>query len=379
MTVEIRPNAEAGAGRVLLRGQAVAECFFRASDEQLSHAGGWDMVFGDRFGRGVLNVDGERHRALRKALMPALTTRAAEEYKALVGEVFGRVLASVPQDVPVDVYGFLRPAVFEVAAALFAGLRGPKAAELFAVYSDLLDPGAALDDPLGALVARRVVKARRRLRETLREAVGALADADGPVRRLRELPDGPSDDAIAEHLGIVILAGFDTTSFTTARLLWLLARHPADQEAVRADATGALLHAAFTETLRLHPPLAWLPRRAGTDLDFAGTRIPAGTPVFYEVAEAHRDPAVFEAPHEFRPGRHLGGEPEKYTLTPFSAGRRQCPGVHVGTMEAQAVTAMVLERYRLSPGDGAYVGDVSHNGSTVVPAAPLLVRFEEAA
>lgn len=368
---EVRPD------RVVLRGPELAECFFRASDDRLSHRGGWDMVFGDRFGHGVLNVDGPRHRELRAALMPALTRRAADGHRDLVAEVFGRALPHVPLDRPVDVRALLRPAVFEVSAALFAGVREAAAAELFTAYTELLDPGASLGDETGARVARQVVRARRRLREALSGAVAALAETDGPVSRLRALPDGPSDEEIAENMAIVVLAGFDTTSHVTARLLWLLARHPAQQEAVRADETGAALDRAFTETLRLFPPLAWLPRRAETDLELGELSVRAGSGVFYAVAEAHRDPAVFDAPGEFRPERYADGEPAGFALTPFGGGRRLCPGVHVGTMEAKLITSTVLARHRLSAGSPEHVEDVSHNGSTVTPAAPLLVRFEE--
>jgi cytochrome P450 len=361
--------------RVFLRGPQMAECFFRASDEQLSHAGGWDMVFGDRFGRGVLNLDGERHRELRKALMPMLTMRAADGYRSLVREIFHQTLQGVPEDEPVDVHALVRVVVFEVSATVFAGIRGPAATDLLAAYSDLQDPGAPLGDPNGNRVARRVVSARRRMRGTLMEAVSRLAAEEGPVRQLRSLPGGPSDEAIAQHLGIAILAGFETTSFVTARLLWLLARHPQHQDAIREDTTGALLDSAFTETLRLHPPLAWLPRRAEADLRWGETPIPAGSEVFYSVAESHRNPDLFAAPAEFRPERHTEPEAGRFVLTPFSAGRRLCPGIHVGTMEAKTITSMAMERFRLSAEADDYVADISHNCSTVVPAAALLARF----
>ncbi|HEY1176866.1 MAG TPA: cytochrome P450, partial [Phytomonospora sp.] len=128
-------------------------------------------------------------------------------------------------------------------------------------------------------------------------------------------------------------------------------------------------------TTRLHPPLAWLPRTARTDLCFDGTAIPAGSGVFFAVAETHRDPSVFPEPCEFRPERHTGPPAEKFTHTPFSAGRRVCAGIHVGTMEVEMFTSGILRRYRLVAPPGEYIGDVSRNGSTVVPAAPLLARF----
>ncbi|GIG68824.1 cytochrome P450 [Phytomonospora endophytica] len=360
-------------GTLILSGRGMAEHFFRAGDERLSHAGGWDLVFGDRFGRGVLNLDGPRHREYRRALLPLLSKRATSGYETVARDTLDRALRSVPADDPVDLHALLKPVVFEVSATIFAGIGGDDAMELLAAYAQLQDPGAALDTADGARVARRVVGARRKLRTLLGGAVTRMDRNDGPVRRLKALPDPPSDDEIAQNLAILILAGFETTSYVTARMLWLLARHPRHQDAIRAD--PALFEAAFIETTRLHPPLAWLPRTARTDLSFDGTAIPAGSGVYFAVADTHRDPAVYDEPGEFRPERHAVSSPEKFAHMPFSAGRRVCAGFHVGTMEAATFVSGILRRFRLTAPPGEYIGDVSHNGSTVSPAAPLLARF----
>ncbi|WP_285663185.1 cytochrome P450 [Actinorhabdospora filicis] len=350
----------------------MAAHFFRAGDERLSHAGGWDLVFGDRFGRGVLNLDGPRHRDYRKALLPLLTRRAASGYEPVAREVLDRALTGVAADAPVDLHALVKPIVFEVSATLFAGITGEAAMELLGAYTALQDPGDALGTADGRRVARQVVGARRRLRAALGEAVAAMTDVDGPVRRLRELPDPPGDEEIAQNLAILILAGFETTSYVTARMLWLLARHPGHQDALRAD--GSAFAAVFAETTRLHPPLAWLPRTAATDLSIADTAIPAGSGVYFDIAATHRDPEVFEAPDEFRPERHAAPPQGKFAQVPFSAGRRVCAGIHVGTMEAETITTGILRRFRLTAPPGAHIGDVSANGSTVTPAAPLLAR-----
>lgn len=352
-------------GTIVVSGRDAAESFFRAGDERLSHAGGWNLVFGDRFGRGVLNLDGPRHRDYRKALLPLLGRRAAESYEPVAREVLARALAAVPDDAPVDLHALVKPVVFEVSATLFAGIGGEEAMDLLDAYTVLQDPGAALGTADGGRVARRVVGARRRLRAALGAAV-----ASGALARLRDLPGPPTDDEIAQNLAILLLAGFETTSYVTARLLWLLAREPAHQDAIRADATA--FEAVLAETTRLHPPLAWLPRTARADLSIADTTVPAGSPVYFAVAETHRDPAVHAEPDAFRPGRSA---PEKFAHVPFSAGRRVCAGIHVGTMQARVLTEGVLDRFTLTAPPGEYIPDVSRNGSTVTPATPLLARL----
>lgn len=355
---------------IVLSGRQMAEQFFRAGDDKLSHAGGWDRVFGDRFGRGLLNMDGPRHREFRKALLPLMSRRVVEGYEPVAHGVLERALAEMPAE-PVDLHALVKPIVFETSATLFAGVAGDEAMDLLDAYTRLQDPGAALDTADGARVAREVVGARRRLRATLGGAVARMADVDGPVRRLRGLA---TDDEIAQNLAILLLAGFETTSYVTARMLWLLARNPGQQDALRAD--GSRFTAVFTETTRLYPPLIRLPRVATADVSFGDTRIPAGRPVYFGVTETHRDPSVFAEPDAFRPERHEAASPEKFTHVPFSAGRRVCAGIHVGLMEVEVFTTGILRRFRLTAPPGDPIGDICHNGATVVPAAPLTARCE---
>lgn len=372
----------AGAGRAYLTGSAMAERFFGAEDDELSHAQGWDAVFGGRFGRGVLNLDGERHRSYRQALMPLLRRSAVMAHQESIVEMLARAVSSLPLGTPVDLHAFTQPLAFKVAAHLFAGADEHEAEELHTLFDELRTPPVGeLGTPGGNHAARRVGRARRRVRELLRAAVGRLEHTDGPVRRLRALPDPPPDDVIGENIAILILAGYETTGYLSARLLWLLARHPREQDAVRAEsgdpATAPRLDAIFSETARLHPPLAWLPRTARTDLDFGSTELPAGTEVFYSVTATQRDPEVFVDPDAFRPQRFAeGARHGRFALTPFGAGRRICVGIHLGTLETKLIVSALVRQFRLSTPSGPYIGDVSHNGSTVTSAAPLLARLD---
>lgn len=371
-----------GGRRVYLAGPEMAERFFAAGDDELSHAQGWDVVFGGRFGRGVLNLDGDPHRSYRQALMPLLRRSALTAHQETITALLAYAVRSLTVGTPVDLHVFTQSLTFKVAARVFAGMDEQEATELHALFGELRTPPAGeLGTPGGNHAARRVGRARRRVRELLRGAVSRLEHIDGPVRRLRALPDPPPDDVIGENIAILILAGYETTGYLSARLLWQLARHPREQEAVRGElgdpATAPRLDAVFNETARLHPPLAWLPRKARTDLGFGDTQIPAGAEVFYSVSDTQRDPDVFDDPDAFRPQRFTEGERHgRFALTPFGAGRRICAGLHLGTLETKLIVSSIVREFRLSAPQGPYIGDVSHNGSTVAPAAPLLARLD---
>ncbi|MGW2231585.1 cytochrome P450 [Streptomyces formicae] len=371
-----------GRARTYLAGAEMAERFFGAEDHELSHAGGWDLIFGEWFGHGLLNLDGARHRAYRQALMPLLRRSAVTAHQDTVTGILTRAVRTLPEGTPVDLHPFTQDVAFTVAARLFAGMDQDEARELRSLFGVLRTPAVGrLGTPEGNRGARAVARARRRMRELLRTCVLRLGEADGPVRRLRALPDPPPDDVIAENITILILAGYETTGYLSARLLWLLARHPREQENLRnegADPGAApLLEAAFTETARLHPPLAWLPRTAPAGIDLGTATLTPGSEVFFSVTATQRDARTFTDPDAFRPRRFEEGERHgRFALTPFGAGRRICPGIHLGTLESKLIVAAVLRAFRLTAPVGPYIKDISRNGSTVTPAAPLAVRLD---
>lgn len=88
----------------------------------------------------------------------------------------------------------------------------------------------------------------------------------------------------------------------------------------------AFTRRVFTEALPMYPSAWLLTRRATTDVDPGGHRIPAGSQVCYSPYALHRDPAVY--PDRFDPGCWLpdpAGAPRN-TYLPFGAGQ---PGVHL--------------------------------------------------
>ena len=111
----------------------------------------------------------------------------------------------------------------------------------------------------------------------------------------------------------------------------------------------AYLKAAFDEGLRLqgHP---LIPRELANDEVLGGYTIPAGTMVTMSTWVMHRDPALWDAPAEFRPERYLGEENagrNRWQSLPFGGGPRVCIGINFAYMEATYVLAMLLSRYQL--------------------------------
>nr|CAB3500747.1 unnamed protein product [Digitaria exilis] len=193
---------------------------------------------------------------------------------------------------------------------------------------------------------------------------------------LLELADDPNLEVPIERDGVkgftldFIGGGTDTSAVTVEWAMSELLRNPevlakANEEMDRVISRERLveeeditrlpyLEAVVKETMRLHPvgPLL-TPRLCREDVSLGGYDIPAGTRVLINVWTISRDPAVWDAPMEFRPERFVGGgsgggvdvKGQDFELLPFGSGRRMCPGMSLGLKMVQVVLANLVHAF----------------------------------
>jgi cytochrome P450 len=123
-----------------------------------------------------------------------------------------------------------------------------------------------------------------------------------------------------------------------------------------------------------------IPRFADQEATIGGYRIPAGSPLLLSPFASHRDPAFWPAPEVFDPERFTpersAGRP-RYAYYPFGGGPRQCIGNHFAMMEAQLMTAMMVQRLRprLAPGHRVVLSSAAtlkpRHGMKMVLGPPL--------
>lgn len=118
------------------------------------------------------------------------------------------------------------------------------------------------------------------------------------------------------------------------------------------------------ETLRLYPPIMWLPKRAIDQpqrLTATGGRtiiIPPRTDVFGSVLATHTYSRYWLDPLAWKPSRWIerdaaGQEtilsPDRITYFPWSDGAQNCPGQKFSLVEFVAVMATLLIEHRIRP------------------------------
>jgi cytochrome P450 len=227
---------------------------------------------------------------------------------------------------------------------------------------------------LDAVVAR-VVTARRLTGDT-GDVVSMLLAARDHEAGLPGTGAGMTAEQLRDEVLTLLLAGHETTAVALSWAWWELGRHPEvraelDRELARDSTRLALREAAwdrlpftravFAETLRLHPPAYVTARRATTDVDLGGHRIPRGTGILIAPYALHRDPRSWPDPLAWTPQRWLDaagafdedapGHPRGAYL-PFGAGPRICIGAGFATMEAVLLLAGLASSWRpeIAPG-----------------------------
>jgi cytochrome P450 len=179
-----------------------------------------------------------------------------------------------------------------------------------------------------------------------------------------------NDKQLRDEIVTLFIAGHETTALALSWTLYLLSQHPDVENCLRKELDVVLagrtptlidlpkltyLRKVLDESMRLYPP-GWLTeRKAITDDEIGGYRIPAGTTLAITQYVTHRHPQFWDEPTKFDPERFTpqrsSGRP-RYAYFPFGGGPRQCIGKNLATLETQLVLAMIVQRCRfhLTPG-----------------------------
>lgn len=173
---------------------------------------------------------------------------------------------------------------------------------------------------------------------------------------------------IVDECKTFFFAGHDTTSHLLTWASFLLSTHPDWQDKLREEVRREcgddqepngdmlnklkLVNMFLLETLRLYGPVSMIQRKASSDLDLGGIRVPEGTILSIPIATIHRDKEVWgEDAGEFKPERFENGvtraAKHPNALLSFSSGPRSCIGQNFAMIEAKAVVAMILQKFKL--------------------------------
>ena len=177
--------------------------------------------------------------------------------------------------------------------------------------------------------------------------------------------DAPMDEeGLINNLSTLLLAGHETTAKALGWTLYLLARSPEWQDAVREEVSQvvgcggisathidqlSITARVLKESMRLYPP-APVVARVNTEIIRAGDEnLPIGSNLVFPVYAIHRHKKRWQDPARFDPDRFL---PEREAALPrgqympFGVGPRICIGQAFAMIEATTLLASFIRAAR---------------------------------
>jgi cytochrome P450 len=355
------------------------------------HAGEGNAILGPVMGEhSVLLVDEDKHRRVRRLLMPAFHGAALRGYQDLVSRLAVAEVDRWPTGRTFRAHERMNALTLEIILQVVFGVTDQaRLATLRPLVRGIVAIGPMI--MLGWFYPRlqgigpwkRYMTFQRELDRVLyaeiaeRRRADDLADRDDVLSRLLRIDEadavdetGLTDAELRDQLITLLLAGHETTATTLAWCLHELARRPevlhtAQRAADEHD--DEYLSAVAKEALRKRPVIYEVARRLTQPVDIAGYRIPAGSVVAPGIGLVQTDPANYPEPDEFRPERFIGAQPAANTWIPFGGGIRRCLGAGFSLMEASVVLGEVLRRYDVRPDRARPEGQQARN-ITLVPA-----------
>ncbi len=220
-----------------------------------------------------------------------------------------------------------------------------------------LDPDAGFNDIASAVIAARD------------------SDSGEPFSRAE----------LIDQLGVFFLAGHETTASVLTWVFFICARRPTlvarirdEVQRVAGDEPITFEHlrqlpfikAVFRETLRLYPPITFMPRVALQDTTVGPRRLRRGALVMISPWTLHRHRDYWTDPHAFRPERFLPeneNELVEGAYIPFGQGPHTCVGAGFAQTESLLIIAELVRAFDFAAIDPGRVR----------PAARLTTRPKE--
>ncbi|XP_062117563.1 cytochrome P450 94C1-like [Humulus lupulus] len=359
----------------------------------------FSAILGDFLGQGIFNVDGELWRFQRKMSSLELDRYSIKSFafEIINSEIQTRLLprltSFVPNGAVLELQDLFRRFSFDTICRFSFGL---DPARLEAISSVPMSEFAFSFDLASRLSAERAMTASplvwkvKRLfnlgsEKKLKEAIAVIdCLAQEVIKQKRTVGFSSHKDLLSRFMRTVnddekflrdiivsfLLAGRDTVASALTSFFWLMAKNPAAQQAIRAEADRVIgsdqtvkrfeqmeelhyLQAAIYECMRLYPPIQFDSKFCVKDDVLPdGTFVKRGTRVTYHPYAMGRTEEIWGPDClEFKPERWLNDgvffSQNQYKYPVFQAGLRVCLGKDMAMVELKSVALSLLLRFEI--------------------------------
>ena len=287
-------------------------------------------------------LDPPNHTLVRRVMVSALTPKAVKTVEPYIETTARSLLAALPADGEADLVPTFTGPLPNATTVHLLGFPEADAPQIMAWAKDLIESGFP-----GTHRNREGVEG---FAEGFPEFAGYIDD------RIDERRAQPRDDVTTKLLELevegewltprqlramvrnLVTGGLTTTSQLLGNLLYEIFAVPGLEDRLRAD--PAALPRAIEESLRLAPPVMFIPRGCRRDTEVDGTEVHDGQRVVLGTGCANRDESVFPHGDDFDVDRANGLD----HLT-FGYGPHFCPGAPLARAVARIGVTAFLEHF----------------------------------
>ncbi len=326
---------------------------------------------------GLFGDNEDRHLQQRKLMMPAFHRQRLQTYIQDMVSITEDELNQLPVGQVQDISATTRLVTLRIATrSLFGediGTKGSSTGEIIqeAIRLQVSLSMKLLRFDLPGLAWHRYLNLAAQYEQGMRALIAAKKQRGGDepdvLAMLMQVQDeetqtGLSEDELLGHVGVIFVAGHETSANALTWTLFLLSQHPQiaadvldELEAVLQGEAPTLeklqqlplLERVIKESMRVLSPVPWNGRVTAKPTELGDYHLPEGTEVFVGITQTHHMSELYPDPESFDPSRWETISPTAYEYNPFSAGPRICIGAGFAMMEIKIVLAMLLQRYRL--------------------------------
>ncbi|MBE9126998.1 MULTISPECIES: cytochrome P450 [unclassified Coleofasciculus] len=381
--------------------QAIQEIF--TADPKLFDSGRGNKIVKPLVGENsLLLLDGARHAAQRRLMMPPFHGERMHSYSQLMCEIAEQVASQWNVGKPICIRAQMQEITLQVIVQTVFGLReGVRYQQLIPLLSAMLN---MTDSPLSSSLLffrflqkdlgawspwGRFVGRRQQIYELLQAEIDERRERSqlqgNDVLTLMmsardELGQPMTDAELKDELMTLLFAGHETTATALAwAFYWIHQRPSIYQKLVQElDSLGEnpepiaiaklpYLTAVCQETLRIYPVIFFaFPRVTKAPMQVMGRQYDTNTTLFPCIYLTHHREDIYPEPNQFKPERFLDRQFSPYEYLPFGGSNRRCVGFALAQMEMKLVLASILSRYQLTLADTKPVKP-QRRGFTVSP------------
>jgi len=354
-----------------------------------------------RFGKGLFSMNGDEHQQHRRMLMPPFKKGHLDSYHEPLVRLVNDRLATWKAGAVIDLIREMKEITLKMTTSLLFGVElDDNAHGIEALFDEWLDTNHVVsfaaqlpvETPPGCY--EQLLDVATRLEVALNQLVASRRGWETGKDVLAILLQARAAGAIGdlEVLGQVITtfnAAYHTTTYALTWALFLLAQHPDYlRRVVEAElsplgggpptpaglAEMPLLERATRESLRLLPPVVFLPRITASATTLAGVDVPVGSMVLVSPYVTQHRGDIFPEPNRYDPDRWQTGV-SPYAYLPFGGGHRLCIGAPFAQNVLKIALAIILQRFRLEVVPGSVID--RHGTLTLGAKDGVPVRLHE--